>query len=193
MAIPTWMCMIWDTLSPCTQCCNKKCLLSKTQKRVLESFFNHWLLRYQQWRRQIFQVLPGLPADQCRPTSCIQVRATVFPETFGDCLWQSNFVKIHQASWKLSIYSGHWNKGAGIRLSQHIWHFALISISECTITCSLFFSQLLTPSVSTPRIACWCIYRVLPLLHVAVLLTVPLPSLCLPTPESLGIGTNDKE
>lgn len=88
---------------------------------------------------------------------------------------RKNFVKIHQASWKLSLQSTE-TKALAVVLSQHIWRFAMISISECTITYSLFFSQLLTPSVSTPRIACWRINRVLPLLHMAVLHTVPLPT-----------------
>lgn len=103
-------------------------------------------------------------ADLCYPMRCINGMAA-FLETAA---WNSNFVKIHQASWKLSLQSPETRALAGL-LSQHIWRCAVISISECTSTYSLFFSQLLTPSVSTPRIACWRINRVLPLLHMAVL------------------------
>lgn len=106
-------------------------------------------------------------ADSCYPMCCINGMAT-FLETAA---WNSNFVKIRQASWKLSLQSTETRALAGL-LSQHIWCCAVISISECTSTYSLFFSQLLTPSVSTPRIACWRINRVLPLLHMAVLQTV---------------------
>jgi len=66
---------------------------------------------------------------------------------------------------------GHWQD-----YSVNIYGTAIISLSEGTITYSLFFSQLLTPSLSTPRIACWRMNRVLPLPHMAVLQTAPLPT-----------------
>lgn len=94
-----------------------------------------------------------------------------FQTLLENAVEQKNVVRIHQASWKLSLQSTEM-KALAVLLSQHIWHFAMISISEYTITYSLFFSQLLTPSVSTPRIACWHINRVLLLLHMAVLQTV---------------------
>lgn len=106
-------------------------------------------------------------ADSCYPMCSINGMAA-FLETAA---WNSNLVKIRQASWKLPLQSTETRALAGL-LSQHIWHCAMISISECTSTYSLFFSQLLTPSVSIPRIACWRINRVLPVLHMTVLQTV---------------------
>lgn len=153
---------------------------------IPRGWYVHLFVRYAV-RRASISILLGLAAPfktktfktfkMFPPTSAVlshvfvHVRRATFPETFGDCHVAERFVIIRGVTWKLSHQSTE-TRVLVVLLSQHIWCFAVISISECTITYSLFFSQLLTPSVSTPRIACWRINRVLPLQHTALLQTV---------------------